>query len=121
MGRQALNKETIKKQVVEKMRKLGTYKPQFDDVIDIFADMLEQYRRLEIEFAKKGFNYASKTNSGDLKKSPLVSTMEHLRKDILNYSDRLALNPKSFFKDEDPPKPQNKLAEAIKAMNEKFS
>ncbi len=121
MGKQALIKETIKKQTVEKMRKLGTYKPEYDDVIDIFSTMLEQYRRLEIDFKKSGFKYAATTNSGDLKKSPIVSTMEHLRKDILQYSDRLCLNPKSFMKDDDGEPKESKFAAALRSVNERFS
>lgn len=98
MARQALNKESIKKQTVKKMKELGTYKPEFDDVIDIYSGLCSEYRRLEISFYSGGQIYTAKTNSGDVKKSPIVSAMENLRKDILSYSDRLNLNPKAFFK-----------------------
>ena len=35
-------------------------------------------------------------NQGGAKKAPIVATLESLRKDILAYSDRLCLNPKSL-------------------------
>lgn len=116
MGRQATTKESIKKQTVKKMRELGVYKAEFDDVIDIYSGLCSEYRNLEAEFAKKGSIYTSKTNSGDLKKHPIVSSMENLRKDILMYSDRLNLNPKAFFKTKptDNGKNESKLEKALR-------
>lgn len=119
MGRQALTKESIKKQTVSKMRKLGVYKPEFDDVIDVYAGLCSQYRRLEIDFEKKGAKYAAKTNSGDAKKAPEVSAMENLRKDILLYSDRLMINPKANLKGDDDlkkGKAKNRLVAALESL-----
>lgn len=119
MGRQALNKESIKKQTVKKMQKLGVYKAEFDDVIDIYAGLCSQYRRLEIDFEKSGSTYTALTNSGDAKKSPIVSSMENLRKDILLYSDRLRINPKAFMKSSkaaEADTPKNKLVAALERL-----
>lgn len=34
------------------MQKMGTYKPEYDDVIGVYAELMEQYRRLTAEFGK---------------------------------------------------------------------
>ena len=95
MAGKAICKETIKKNTIQKMQKMGTYKPEYDDVIGVYAELMEQYRRLTAEFEKGGYKYAEFTADGGTKKSPIVSTLESLRRDILQYSDRLRLNPKS--------------------------
>ena len=51
----------------------------------------EQFNTSEITVNSKGV-----VNE---KKSPLVQTLETLRKDILSYSDRLCLNPKALTED----------------------
>ena len=116
MSRRALNKESIKKQTVEKMQKLGVYKPEYNDVIDIYSGMCAQYRRLEEEFGTDG-SFTAKTNSGDVKKSPIVGAMENLRKDILSYSDRLLLNPKANQKEAvESSSPEDEFYKELKAF-----
>jgi prophage pi2 protein 29 len=40
--------------------------------------------------------YVNKAGAENYRKIPLVNVMETLRRDILTYSDRLMLNPKSL-------------------------
>ena len=75
---------------------MGIHKPQFNRIIDIYAGLVHQYLRANVEFEESGYIYTEETASGNPKKSSIVSTMENLRKDILQYSDRLGLTPKAF-------------------------
>lgn len=96
MPRKATTKETIKKNTIEDMKKLGIYKPEYDRVIDVYSELCEQYEKLTREYINNGYQYSTETAQGGAKKSPIVATLETLRKDILAYSDRLCLNPKSL-------------------------
>lgn len=89
-------KETIKRKTIEDMKKLGVHKPQYNRLIDIYAELVFQYNILTVEFENNGYQYEVETDQGGTKKSPIVATLESLRKDILAYSDRLCLNPKSI-------------------------
>lgn len=55
-----------------------------------------------------------------MKKSPVVATLESLRKDILAYSDRLCLNPKSFdsLGQSTKPPPRSRLEEVLEAVRD---
>ncbi len=113
----AVRKDTIRKNTVEKMKKMGTYKPEYDDVIGIYAELLEQYRRLTQEYQNGGYRYEESTADGGAKKSPIVSTLEALRRDILQYSDRLKLNPKSNeMKGTGQKKKTSALADALSSI-----
>ncbi|MGE4213785.1 MAG: P27 family phage terminase small subunit [Anaerotignaceae bacterium] len=88
--------KTIKELVIDDMKELGTYKPEYDVIITIYADLLQQYNNAHEQFIKGGCQYETETAAGGTKKSAIVATLENLRKDILAYSDRLCLNPKSL-------------------------
>lgn len=92
------------------MKELGTYKVQYNQSIDVFADLLYQYNLLTREFEKQGFLTSIATEKSGGKKSPILASLEVLRKDIGVWSDRLMLNPKTFKMEESPPSPQKKSA-----------
>lgn len=92
----APTKETIKRTTITDMKALGVHKPQYNRLIDIYAELVYQYNTLSAEFENGGFQYEVSTDQGGAKKSPILASLETLRKDILAYSDRLCLNPKSF-------------------------
>lgn len=89
-------KETIKRRTITDMKELGVHKPQYNRMIDIYSELVYQFLKLNDEFEREGYQYESYTAAGGAKKSPIVATLESLRKDILAYSDRLCLNPKSL-------------------------
>lgn len=89
-------KETIKRRTIEDMKSLGIHKTQYNRLIDIYSELVFQYLTLNNEFEEGGYQYEVSTDQGGTKKSPIVATLETLRKDILAYSDRLCLNPKSL-------------------------
>lgn len=92
----ARTKEEIRDRTINDMQELGVYKVQYDPLIDIYSDLMMQYEAANEEFEKGGRQYETETAAGGTKKSAIVATLEALRKDILAYSDRLCLNPKSL-------------------------
>lgn len=90
----------IKREVNKQMRKIGVYRDEFKDMIDIYVGLLHQYATFEDEFEKSGYKieeeYTNKAGATNMRKVPLYGAMEALRKDIVTYSDRLGLNPKSL-------------------------
>ena len=82
------------------MKSLGVYKPEYKKMIKIFSGMIHQYEVFEEQFEKSGYKiteeYTNKAGATNMRKVPLYTAMESLRKDIAAYSDRLCLNPKSL-------------------------
>lgn len=88
--------QKMKTLVVRDMKNLNIYKKEYDRLIEIYVALNLEYDRAFREFERSGYQYETETGAGGTKKSALVSTLESLRKDILAYSDRLCLNPKTF-------------------------
>lgn len=116
MPRPAITKEAIKKNTVEAMKTLGVYKREYDPIIEIYAELSEQYKRITKKFVDSNFKCEDLTGSGGAKKSPTVATLEALRKDILAYSDRLCLNPKSIETVTTDKKEKSTLAEVLEKL-----
>lgn len=96
----ARKQNIIKNEIVRQMKTLGTYKPEYKNVINIFAGMLSQYEHFEEQFIEQGYpieeEYTNKAGATNMRKTPLLSCMEKLRIDIATYSNILCLNPKSL-------------------------
>lgn len=113
--------KSIKTKVVKQMKDLGTYRKEFDMIIDIFAGMLFQYQKLASDYAEMGYPvtdvYVNKAGAENERKVPILTAMEILRKDILSYSNQLMLNPKSLGEvvEQDKGSP---LTEVMKFKNE---
>jgi phage terminase small subunit len=115
-GVKALRK--IINQTKENMIALDIYKPEFDTTISIYAGLVEQYQAIEKEFKKSKFTVVEKTGYSDnAKKSPMVASLESLRKDILAYSNALGLTPAGLKKIQEKSmkstKPKSKLETAL--------
>lgn len=100
MGTRVKTKETLKKETIEEMKNLGIYKKEYEKIIDIYAGMLRQYLKFEVQFENSKYKieeeYTNKAGATNMRKVPLYTAMESLRKDIATYSDKLGLNPKSL-------------------------
>ena len=92
--------KSIKSKVIKQMKELGTYRKEFDMIIDIFSGMLFQYQKLAQDYADMGYpvtdTYVNKAGAENERKVPILIAMEILRKDILSYSNQLMMNPKSL-------------------------
>ena len=106
-------------EIVTDMRILGVYREEFDPIINIYLDILSQYDRALTEFNNDG-RMLIDCNGGQ-KKNPLLVTLEGLKKEIITYSDRLCLNPKSFdqVKNANEKEELTGLEKALKAFEEK--
>ena len=111
----------IEQRTKKNMQSLGIYKPEFDMTISIYASLVEQYQSIEKDFKQSKFKVEEKTGSNNSKRSPMVATLENLRKDILSYSNHLGLTPAGLRKLSDDMKikkaePASKLEMALNAF-----
>ena len=88
-------RDTIKRRTIAYMKELGTYKVQYNQLIEIYTDMIYQYNFLSRKFEEGNYSVIIATEKSDGKKNPIYTSLEGLRKDIGVYSDRLQLNPKA--------------------------
>jgi len=113
MARKVSTVEGYKKNTIRDMKILGTYKKEYDPLIDIYSDLLFQYNQAMKGFADTGYAYETETAAGGSKKSALVSALEVLRKDIGTFSDRLRLNPQRMQDEIKDEKPINPLSQFL--------
>lgn len=100
------------------MKELGIYKAEFEPIIKIYGELVEQYQKLTLEFTEGGYKYSECTQTGH-KKSPIVTTLEALRKDILTYAVQLGLTPQGLLKTNSSAfteKASNKIANTISGL-----
>lgn len=88
-------RESVRKIVVQDMKKLGVYKKEFDGIIDLYVDMVAQYNLAWEEFVESGCVAECKTKAGGVRKTAALTTMEELRRQIGTYADRLCITPKT--------------------------
>ena len=104
--------------VKQAMEGLGTYRREFDPVIKIYVGLVGQYTDTLERITKTG-QLQTKSAQGGFKKSPVVTAAENLRRDILQYSDRLCLNPKSLSTSGiQAPKPESSLVRLLHEIEE---
>ncbi|MFV0527752.1 MAG: P27 family phage terminase small subunit [Lachnospiraceae bacterium] len=116
MARKAESLEGYRLKVKKDMQKLGTYKVEFMPLIDIYSELLHRHACLMKKWETEDFEYEESTAAGGTKKATIVLTIETLRKDILAYSDRLQLNPKSLNSE---PQSKTEVSEFRKFMTVK--
>lgn len=108
-------KEELRKNVVDNMKHLGVYREDFEHTIDVYVDMLLQYKMFEKQFAESGYkitdSYTNKAGATNERKTPIYTAMEALRKDLAKYSDLLCLNPRAYERVKKPEVPVRKKEE----------
>lgn len=119
MGRNLPQRRSIKDRTIKYMKALGTYKTQYNQVIEIYADMIYQYNYLSKKFEEEGYEVIVETEKSGGKKSPILVSLENLRKDIRVYSDRLMLNAKSYHAEIEKPKEEESAFAALLARQKK--
>lgn len=116
----AKTKRAIELEVKRKMKELGTYKKEYDQLIKIYAGMLHQYQEFEKQFEESGYQvteeYTNKAGATNQRKVPIYTAMESLRKDIAAYSDRLCLNPKALENVTAEKESKSKLASVLSSL-----
>lgn len=108
MPREITTADGFKKRTIESMKNLGTYRSEYDQIIDVYAKLLEQYEKLRKNIGLDDL----------MVRSDATITLEKLRTDIAKYADMLCLSPKSFEKAKIKEKPKKtKLEQALELMS----
>ena len=89
--------EAYKKDIVKKMKSVGTYNLSFKHSIDVLSRTLYDYETALDSFERSGSNiiteHTNKNGSTNIVKNPLYLAIEKLRDDVLSYSRELGLTP----------------------------
>lgn len=109
------SQKTYKYRIKKQMVGLNVYKPEFDMTIGILADQMFLYDKFMTEFEESDYELSTDSAAGTAKKSPTVAMLELLWKNILQYSDRLCINPKSLKMESDE-KQESALEKALSGI-----
>jgi phage terminase small subunit len=118
------NASLYKKQIVSKMKNVGTYNVSFSYVIDTLATLMADYEKTLVQFKDTGNNiivkHTNKNGSTNVVKNPLYLALEKMRDDIILYSRELGLTPAGLKRinqeGNQPPAKASKLEEAMAAL-----
>ena len=94
--------EKAKRQIVDRMKALGTYKPQYTAAIDRTAELYVELGRLAKEYKKFGcvtiVEHTNKAGATNLVKSPIRCAIEDVYNLLLAYERELGLTPAAMKK-----------------------
>lgn len=100
MSRKTVN--TYKKQTVESMKKIGTYKDEFLPAIVRYAEMRQQFCILNEQWQEDGCKitepYTNKSGATNNRKTALYLSLETLRKELLEMENLFGLTPAGLKK-----------------------
>lgn len=105
--------EAYKKDIVKKMKSVGTYNLSFKHSIDVLSRTLYDYEIAVKNFESSGSHIivkqTNKNGSTNIVKNPLYLAIEKLRDDVLSYSRELGLTPAGLKRiNQDGNKPEKK-------------
>ena len=86
-----------KKSVRERMTALGVYRDEFAPTVDRYVQLSKEFNILYKQYADDGFRCTVEAVGGE-KKSPVVTTLESLRRDLLQLEESLGLTPRGLLK-----------------------
>ena len=106
--------------IVDAMRSLNTWKPEFYPAVKICADLMDQYNDVNGRIVSGEFRRFDVTDTGGTRKSAAVTTAECLRRDILSYLKELGLTTLSVKRlDAQEHLPEsNVLADALRRLGD---
>lgn len=113
--------EDYKKDIIENMKAVGTYKEEFTDIINSLAKIYYDYDDACDKFQKSGSNFmikhTNKSGATNIVKNPYYLVIEGLRQNILAYSRELGLTPAGLKKINDKELVKNhKVSKLDKAL-----
>ena len=86
-----------KRQIVRKMKAIGTYNASFMYTIIVLSKVLAVYEVTTEQFERTGghmvIKHTNKSGATNIVKNPLYQAIEKLRDDIITYSRELGLTP----------------------------
>lgn len=90
----------IRNQTIENMRKLGTFRPEFEVTVQRYAEMRVQYEVLSEKWYDSGCEiteeYINKAGASNQRKTALYMSMETLRKELTEMENLFGLTPKGL-------------------------
>ncbi len=89
-------------EIADRMRRLGVYKPEFDETIRRYRKLSDEFASLYGKYKKDGYPFETSGPQG-VKKAPVVVTLESLRRDLLDLEDALGLSPRGLKKLQEEP------------------
>jgi phage terminase small subunit len=116
--------QKYKREIIKKMKNVGTYNTSFIYTIDTLAKVLADYKKTTEQFTGTGGNiivkHTNKNGSTNAVKNPLYLAIEKLRDDIITYSRELGLTPAGLKRinqeGNNPPAKVSKLDEVMEAI-----
>jgi len=115
-----MEKKKIEKQVISDMQTLGTYKPEYGDIIKTYINMVYEYRHLSKLHEESGFKleeeYTNKAGATNMRKTNILGRIEKLELSMAQYSDRLCLNPKALENIAVEKETKSKLASVLSSI-----
>nr|WP_309099078.1 P27 family phage terminase small subunit [Fredinandcohnia onubensis] len=89
-------RKTIK-QVIEDMKNVGTYRPQFERTVRTYAEMSYDYKILIRQFEESNDQfieeYTNKSGATNAMTTAIYSEIKMIRKEMVNYENILGLTP----------------------------
>lgn len=116
--------ERKKRTIIERMQKLGTYKPQYMEAINRTAKLYVQMDEIETEFEKSGGNvvvtHTNKAGAKNFVKNPLLQVRDEVYTQLLAHERELGLTPAALKRINEAAMAKEKkstLGEALKALS----
>ena len=92
--------KTILARTRNNMKKAGTYRREFEDSMERYADLRVQYDVLKGQWYEEGCaiteEYTNKSGATNQRKTPLYLAIETLRKELLELENIFGLTPKGL-------------------------
>lgn len=115
--------EKKKRTIIERMTKLGTYKPQYMEAINRTAKLYVQMDKIEADFEKSGGNmvviHTNKAGAKNLVKNPFLQVRDEVYTQLLAHERELGLTPAALKRINEAAMAKEKkstLGEALKAL-----
>ncbi|WHY76235.1 P27 family phage terminase small subunit [Neobacillus sp. WH10] len=90
------------KQVIEDMKNVGTYRPQFDRTVRTYAEMSYDYKILMRQFEESNDQfieeYTNKSGATNAMTTAIYSEIKMIRKEMVSYESILGLTPAGLKK-----------------------
>lgn len=116
--------EKKKRTIIERMTKLGTYKPQYMEAINRTAKLYMQMDEIEAAFAKSGGNvvvtHTNKAGAKNFVKNPFLQARDEVYTQLLAHERELGLTPAALKRINESAMIKEKkstLGEALKALS----
>lgn len=120
-----MTQEQYKRDIVKKMKALGTYKAEFSHAIDGLSRALVDQEKTLGQFDASGGNimikHTNKAGATNAVKNPFYLALETLRQDIITYSRELGLTPASLKRINDSSmkvQKQSSLSQSLRALRD---